>query len=63
MKLLYLTDVYLIINSAFSVYCIAIISFSKEVTIVELIIFTIGSYWANILTIINSTIIQIKHRR
>ena len=64
MKLLFLCSVYLSISSVFSLCCIGILSiFPWEVRMVELIIFTIGSYWFNIALIIKSLMILINSRR
>ena len=64
MKLLFLSNVYLLISSVFSTCCIGVLSgIFTEVKTVELIIFTIGTYWFNIALIIESIMILIKCRR
>lgn len=57
MNLLFLSIVYLLISSVFSVCCIDVLSMLlQEVRTVEFIFFTIGTYWFNILSIIKSLI-------
>lgn len=63
MDLFFVSNVYLLINSVFSVCYIDFFPFFPGGEIVETVIFTIGTYWFDIASIIKSLMIQIKYRR
>lgn len=64
MKFLFLSNVYLLVSSVFPITALVLFPcVLLEVKTVELIIFTIGSYWFNIDIIIKSLMIQINGRR
>lgn len=64
MKLLFLSNVCVLISSVFHRAVLVFFPcISEEVRTVELIIFTIGTYWFNIASVIRSLMILIKCRR